>query len=418
MPLSDVDSFRRRCSLGLPIDKVDFILYMYNESSFEERHYQFVGELLNFLETQSENDNQSKEKYCWIEVINGSSIDLPNNIKILCEYFNIHSLTVEHITTLAPYMTLNLFHDTGALHLVMKMLTWNGERVQQQQISFYLKCSQNLLITFQDQPRDDIEPFFQIIRNRLRQQRSNDGNHPHHKHNRLRELNVDYLLYCLLDDIIDRYMFVMEVVANRINEFDELLMSDTQSRSLTTLHSIFNVKHDLLHSRMLLNPLKEIIYHLQRTRCDDYDPIFPLVEPTIRPGKKHHIVRRPVPTVCQLASNTSITRKSVYLNDLKNHVNYLIDSLEIQQESVLILISFWMALTNNETQATLKTLMLIIVLFMPCLLLIGCNSTNFSVQPQLHYQYSYFIVLSLLATILSGMIAWYTTKGWIQFRKL
>ncbi|CAF1162392.1 unnamed protein product [Rotaria magnacalcarata] len=218
----------------------------------------------------------------------------------------------------------------------------------------------------------------------------------------------------------------MKAKANRISEFDELLMSDTQSGSLTTLHSIFEVKHDLLHSRILLNPLKQIIDHLQRTTCDDYDPTFPLLEPTIRLGMKHHIGRRPVPTVCQLANSTSITRKSVYLNeytyvylyDLNNHVNYLIDSLEIQRESVLILISFWMALTSNETQATLKTLMLIIVLFMPWMLLIGYNSTNFSVQPQLHYQYSYFILLSILATILSGMITWYTTKGWISFCKL
>src|SRR5205085_9557498 len=127
------------------------------------------------------------------------------NIEILCEHFNIHQLTIEDITTLSSYMKLDLFDDTGSLYLLMKILTWNGQCVQQQQVSFYLKCSQNLLITFQEKSLDNSQPFFQAVRDRLRrQQQNNNGHSQRHQHTRLRELNVDYLFYCLLDDIIDR----------------------------------------------------------------------------------------------------------------------------------------------------------------------------------------------------------------------
>jgi magnesium transporter len=202
MPLADVDIVRRRLSVHCPCDSVDFLLYSYDEYSFEEQSFQSVYELINILENEIQNDDKPKEKYYWIEVINRSSTNLPNHIQLLCEHFDIHPLTIEDIGTLAPCMKLDLFHDTGALYLLMKILTWNGQRVEQQQISFYLKCSQNLLITFQEKSVDNSQPFFQKTRNRLRKQQQN--NDEYSPQSRLRQLNVDYLFYCLLDDIIDR----------------------------------------------------------------------------------------------------------------------------------------------------------------------------------------------------------------------
>jgi magnesium transporter len=203
MPLADADVIRRRSSIHLPANTVDFILYSYNEYSFEERKFHSVNELLRQLKLNDiENTEIPKKKLRWIEVINRSSIELPRNIQILCEYFNIHPLTIEDIATLSSYMKLDLFDDTGGLYLLMKILTWSDKRVQQQQISFYLNCSQNLLITFQEKSLENTEPFFQKIKNRLRKKQFN--NDEQYQNTRLRQLNVDYLFYCLLDDIIDR----------------------------------------------------------------------------------------------------------------------------------------------------------------------------------------------------------------------
>lgn len=134
MPLSDVDVVRRRLTVHYPSNGVDFILYTYNEYLFEERIFQSVDELLNLLKTEIENNENPKDKYYWIEVINRSNINLPKNVQRLCEHFDIHPLTIEDIGTLTPYMKLDLFNDTGALYLLMKILTWNVQCVQQQQI--------------------------------------------------------------------------------------------------------------------------------------------------------------------------------------------------------------------------------------------------------------------------------------------
>jgi Mg2+ and Co2+ transporter CorA len=194
MPLSDIDMQRRRFSIGVPLDLVDFIVYSYNEHICEERYYRSVNELIKIFKNKTTND-----KCYWIEVINRSNVNLPNKIKLLCEYFDIHPLTIEGITTLAPYMKLDLFYDHPAIYLLMKIISWNGLRVEQQQISFYLKCSKNILITFQEDSIDN-QSFFDSIRNRLR----HDFESSYHPHNRLKQMNIDYLFYCLVDTIIER----------------------------------------------------------------------------------------------------------------------------------------------------------------------------------------------------------------------
>ena len=201
MALVDIDAVRRRSSIHLSLDAVDFILYSYNEYSFDEQIFHSVDDLLNFWK----NDMECKTKYHWIDVINRSSVNLPQSIEHLCKHFAIHPLTIEDISTLASYMKLDFFADTGASYLLMKILTWNGERVQQQQISFYLNCSQNLLITFHEKTTSNAEPFFLTIRNRLRRQQQQNNSEESYQHTRLRQLNVDYLFYSLLDDIIARY---------------------------------------------------------------------------------------------------------------------------------------------------------------------------------------------------------------------
>jgi Mg2+ and Co2+ transporter CorA len=213
----------------------------------------------------------------------------------------------------------------------------------------------------------------------------------------------------------------MEEIANHIGQFDEKLMTDRQARTLTTLHSIYRLKHDLLHLRVLFNPLKGILSRLQRATADDQYVLFPRTDPSLRLGMKHLIIRRPAKKIRPTTNNnkwklTSIYLNEyiyVYLNDLNNHIDQLIDSLEIQRESVSILISFWITLNSNETQEILNFLMLITVLFMPCNLLTGMHATNFNVQPQYQYYYGYYIILSILALILFGMILSYKIKQWI-----
>ena len=203
MPLSDVDLLRRRLSTSLATNLVEFIVYEYNEDYFQERIFRSIRDLLRILKNEFNPSATRPRHYFWIDVVNRSSTDLPDDIRIFCEFFDIHPLTIEDISTLAPYMKLDMFHEQAALYLVMKVISWTGRRIEQQQISFYLQSSKNLLITFREDSRDKDPSLFETIRHRLRREPSINQNE-HLQYSRLKQLNVDYLFYSLLDDIIDR----------------------------------------------------------------------------------------------------------------------------------------------------------------------------------------------------------------------
>ena len=216
-------------------------------------------------------------------------------------------------------------------------------------------------------------------------------------------------------------MLVIDQIAQRIDQFDEQLMADRYSFTLKTCHSIYRLKHDLLHLRILFNPLKEILSRLRRT-TENKQLIFLHQMTTISRGNCHS--RRPIGTSrsltilpsCEQSRRTSVfvnETNYLYLNDLNDHIIQLGDSVEMQRENISNLLSFAMNLNRNQTQKTLEILMLISVLFMPCLLLSGMNSTNFDIQPQYQYQYGYFIIVILSVVILMGMIVWYRLKRWI-----
>ena len=230
-------------------------------------------------------------------------------------------------------------------------------------------------------------------------------------------------------------MLVLDDMYTRIDRMDKDLMGDSNDREVSSPHSIYRLQHDLLHLRILFNPLADMIFRLQRTRYSD-EPLPPTRHgySTIRLGMKHRVVRRKPRMVrlnssyllstCSNSTNNSSARslKSsiflhdelfVYLSGLSSHVKQLMDTLEIHRESTSALIKFSITLKNDETQQTLKLLLLISALFMPCMLLTGINSLNFHVQPQRWYTNSYYIVLGILAAIIISMLTLYKTKRWI-----
>lgn len=230
-------------------------------------------------------------------------------------------------------------------------------------------------------------------------------------------------------------MVVLDDMYIRISRMDEDLMGHSNNREVSSPHSIYRLQHDLLHLRILFNPLAEMIFRLQRTRhSDESSPPTRRVDSKIRLGMKHRIVRRKqrivrlnpslVFSTCSTSTNSSSARSLktsiflhdelfVYLSGMSSHVKQVMDTLEIHRESASALVKFSVALKNDETQQTLKLLLLISALFMPCMLFTGINSLNFHVQPQRWYTNSYYIVLSILATIIISMLTLYKTKRWL-----
>ena len=179
MPLNDADLARRRLSIGYPVDLVDFIVYSYTDNKSKQMKLTSIHRLIYFLDT-----NIHHMQFCWIEVFNRSRVHLPKTIERLCNHLDIHPLIIEDISTLTSSIKIDIFPEKTAIYLLMKMIAWTGERVEQQQISLYFQPQRKLLLTFQEKTLNE-QSYFDSIRNQ-------------------QQMNIEHLFCSLIYTIIDR----------------------------------------------------------------------------------------------------------------------------------------------------------------------------------------------------------------------
>ncbi len=154
-------------------------------------------------------------EHAWLD------IDGLNSDKLLLavgERFNLHPLLLEDILNTDHRPKLEEYQDT--IFVVAKMLGLDEETggVHSEQICFVLR--KNLVISFQERPGDVLDP----IRERLRKDLG-----------RVRRAGADYLLYALLDVIVDNYFLIVEDLGKRIEELERKIMVRPGNEDLLTI---------------------------------------------------------------------------------------------------------------------------------------------------------------------------------------
>jgi magnesium transporter len=240
---------------------VIFHIIQYDELHYVENTLNSLSELNSFLSTTS----CSNEDHCtWMNVEGIHQTDILDELSIL---FNFHALIKEDICTINERMKVDVLDNASCIYLLMKMIYIhpNTKHVQHEQISFILK-ENNFLITFQEaKDKTNSYDVFQVVTHRLKNNRG-----------RIRSLKIDYLFYCLIDVLVENYMFVLDLISIQIDMIDKLLMNklkntnhlnvSKQEFNIETLRLIFLIKHDMLSFKILCQPLREIIIKLQKTQ--------------------------------------------------------------------------------------------------------------------------------------------------------
>ena len=117
-------------------------------------------------------------------------------------------------------------------------------RLAGEQISIFL--GRTTLLTFPGRPGD----AFSSIRRRLQTSGS-----------QLRENDVSFLLYALLDAIVDSYFPILERSRDRLEEIEDELLTQPDPATWRRVHP---VQRDLLLLRRAAWPMRELITQFQR----------------------------------------------------------------------------------------------------------------------------------------------------------
>ena len=167
-----------------------------------------------------------------------------DTIKNIGNIFQLHPLTLEDVLNKGQRPKVEEYDDM--LFVIMSMpIDIDGVTVIEQ-VSIFL--GENYIISFHAGDDDPFDP----LRNRLRK-----------KSGRIRSLKADYLLYGILDLVIDQGYPVLEGLGENIETIEETLLCSSTKKA--TLGEIHQIRRELLLLRRNLWPQREVVNNLLRS---------------------------------------------------------------------------------------------------------------------------------------------------------
>ena len=253
------------------------------------------------------------------------------------------------------------FEDYGEyVFIVLKRLGNNSmtSDILTEQISLIL--GRNTVVAFLESESG----IFDGIRERLR---SNRG--------RMRKSGADFLVYTLIDNVVDNYFAIFETLGERIETLQDTLITQPTPEALRTLHVL---KREILFLRKSVWPLREVVSAMQRGDS-------PLI---------------------QLETRT-------YLRDVYDHTIHVIDTIETYRDMLSGMLDIYLSSLSNRLNEVIKVLTIIATVFMPLTFIVGIYGMNFHNMPELSWRWGYPAVLLLLGLIAGGMLVYFRRKKWI-----
>lgn len=288
----------------------------------------------------------------WIN-IDGIHPYVINRVK---ETFGFHTLAAEDVLHIPQRPKLDPYGDH--LFMVARMMQLVNERLYAEQISFFL--AENLLVTFQE----DVGDVWQPIRERIATDKA-----------LIREHDVSWLAYALLDSIVDHCFPLLEGYSDLLEQMEDEAV-DQPTPEL--LHRIHGVQRDLAALRRVMWPMRELVQHLM-------GPERKLVTPETR----------------------------TYLRDVYEHTIQIIDIIETFREMTTSLADLYLSSMSNRMNEVMKVLTIIATLFIPATFLAGVYGMNFEYFPELDERWAYPAFWAVVVVMMGVMIVYFRRKRWI-----
>jgi magnesium transporter len=327
----------------------------------DARKFKILYDLLHFQQTEltkiDENvllDGKQDNNFLWLDVLGAEDFQA---IKALGDIFQLHSVVLEDIVNTEHRPKMELY--ANYLFIVVNNLYFQGKNHELKTEQIDIILGKDYVISFQETEDDT----FKIIKGRLAS-----------KGGRIRDLQVDYLAYCLLDIVVDNYFKMIEVVAQRIEDLEEQLLSKNKQ---VNMNEIYNTRRDLLFIRRSVWPIREIISGLLRHES-------PIISRDIH----------------------------VYLRDLYDHAVQIIETIELLRDMISNMLEMQLSAANTKLNEIMKVLTIISTIFMPLTFLSGLYGMNFKYMPELESPLGYPLMLLLMFSIFMGMLAYFKRKKW------
>ena len=300
----------------------------------------------------------AKDSISWIHV--QGQVDA-TTLRELGNVFGLHPLALEDVINTGQRPKADSYDDQLFVTMNLPILDEAGELVIEQ-ISLFL--ADRLLISFHHGTSHPFQPVVERLRKRS---------------GRIRERGADYLLYALLDVIVDQGFPLLETLGEAIEELEEELLDSPDKTMLGRIHQ---VRRDLLLLRRNLWPQREVLSNLGREGHEH-------IEESTRP----------------------------YLRDCYDHTIQILDLIESYREMAASMLDVYLSSLSHRLNEVMKVLTVIATIFIPLTFIVGVYGMNFAgnspwAMPELEWYYSYPILWLIMIGIALGMIGYFKRRNW------
>ncbi len=327
------------------VEQVGVQLFTYNEHGYTETEERDDYKLINTADHTSN---------YWLNVHGIHDVDLIEEIgNVLC----FERLTTRQVidTTQRPKVD---DYDDYIFFSVKSILKKDARQLHIEQLSFVL--GKNFVVSFQEEVGD----HFDHIRNKIREDLGI-----------VRKRESDFLLFQLLDAILDNYFETLDLINHEVALIEKETIENPKQ---ATLLLIEKNKKDVEKIKKSLSPFKEALTNILKDRT-------------------HFITKR--------------NRK--YFRDLKNSCTNAIEEANATYASLESLTNIYFSSLSQKMNETMKVLTTVATIFIPLTFIVGVYGMNFDYMPELKWKYGYFVVWGIMGAVLFGMIVYFKRKKWM-----
>jgi magnesium transporter len=290
--------------------------------------------------------------------LNYHGLDDRDSIERLCQKIGLDKLSVESIflplrrAKVEEYPTYLFFQ----LHTLQNPCT---DIEFTDQITFVL--GSHFLLSFQNNEG----LHFGEVRERIEKSKG-----------KIRNQKADFLLFRLLDTLLDELFQYTLGVSDEIDRIDQRIHTQMQS---DLLRSIEDQKRILINLRKIVQPIKDLLSSLET-----------MDNALIATANKH------------------------YYKNLRNSCLSLLEDIDAHKQILEGMANLYYAVQGQRMNHIMKILTIVSSIFIPLTFIVGVYGMNFKHMPELEYPYGYYTVVALMFVLALGLLIFFIKRGWLK----
>ncbi|MDB6129802.1 MAG: magnesium and cobalt transport protein CorA [Verrucomicrobiales bacterium] len=327
-------------------------LIEYDAETLTERKISGLEELSDCVQNQ---------KVSWINVDGLGDLDL---LRALGKKFGLHPLALEDVLNTGQRPKFEPYDNH--FFIVAQMIYRDATgRLANEQVSIFL--GKNFVISIQEEAEKDV---FDPVRIRIRNGKG-----------LIRTGKGDYLVYALLDAVIDHFYPVLEEIGEAIDQMESRIFENPTKTAFRDLH---DYKRSLLQLRRMAWPEREVVNSLLHDE-----------------------------------SGMITKQTKVFLRDAYDHTVQIMDLIETYRDITSGLVEMYLSTVSMRTNEIMRVLTVISAIFIPLTFIAGVYGMNFHTEagrwnmPELLHPYGYVICVGAMLLIAVGELIFFRRKGWI-----